>query len=423
MIPVTNRQCQYWVVCIGSICCLLMATSLRSVTAQDAPDRTTHVGVVVDAGNGTVETSCLELGPGGQADGVQILAATGFTTQQISDREEVRMCMINNQGCRVDAGEACFCQCDDQTCYQWIYYELVNDTWQRRWSASSHTITPGMLVGWVWADTQAVPVMQPALRTFEQVCASATPTPTASPTATHTSIATETATPTETATSLPEETPTATDIPIETPTPTVTETRPTTVPDTEQSAAETMRNVVYLPLIINASPTNDDAFNDLSSNPYPDPDALPDLPDPPEPDIVPTPMPTPTPTLTPSPTLEPTSAIIIEFERPTMEPLALPELDRPPPPAAAGILPGQSAPDSTSTSMPNQAPAMSNEEIDAYPGTVPPDQRSSARDAWWLLGLLLLIAIIYSGLIIFLYTRQQHEFGAADLAFNSSDEQ
>jgi len=392
----------------------------------------------VDAGNGTVQTGCLELGPGGQSDGVQILAATGFATQQISDREEVRMCMINNQGCRVDAGEACFCQCDDQTCYQWIYYELVNDTWQRRWSASSHTITPGMIVGWVWADTQAVPVTQPALRTFDQVCAGALPTPTA----THTSIATETATPTktatptetatpsetatptETATPLPEKTPTATDIPTETPTPTVTETLPTMAPDTEHSAAEVIRNVVYLPLIIKALPVNSDMLDDPSSNSYPDPEAsVTDAPDSPEPEVVPTPMPAPTPTLTPSPTLEPTSAIIIEFERPTMEPLALPERDRPPPPTAAtGILPEQPIPDSTATPMSNQAPDTNN-EVDTYPAAMSLDQRSTARDAWWLLSLLLLIAIIYTGLIIFLYTRQQHAFGTADLVVDGPDEQ
>lgn len=203
------------------------------VQAQEAaPSR---AGLVIDFGEGNVSTACVDLGNDGQATGEEVLRASGLDVVMEFTAVGGAVCRIGNQGCAYPS-EPCWCQCMSSPCIYWAYYHLVGGQWvYSSTGASTHIVHSGDVEGWAWgAGTVAIGAL-PALRTFDQICAPATATPTwtppptatpttapaiwptdtppSPPTATWTPPATATPQPSLTATAAPTATPSATALP------------------------------------------------------------------------------------------------------------------------------------------------------------------------------------------------------------------
>jgi hypothetical protein len=392
---------------------------------------------VVDFGNEVVLTECVDLGATGRSTGVQILTDSGLNIHKIIEstdadgREDAEVCMIDAQGCASDEGQDCFCQCDDTSCEQWIYYELQAGTWQRRWSAGKRDVTPGMVVGWVWGDTQAAVVPPPALRSFDDICSRTTPT--ATPTTTRKTMPTETSSPsptptvsaTATSTTTPTGLPTATATGLPTATATGLPTA-TDLPSPEQTEEIVNRNErpgtqLYLPLVMKSPPpattnTQGTAPTLPSDIQTPPPGAFPTPSERPAeaPVVTTTTLPaTATPTaLPPSATLEATSEVwfpidIDNIDRATSTPITTtmragirsPAASDDPAMGVAQTLTTQvPAPTDTVQGIGAEAVSRFPSVIDAYPG-VP------LRQAWMLMILVVLMAVVLVVLTIAVHLR------------------
>jgi hypothetical protein len=175
--------------------------------AQDDGNR---AGLVVQFGDGSLFTACVELGPAGTATGEEVLQSSGLTAliDYGSGYSGGTVCKIEGEGCDFPA-ENCFCQCTmkpGDPCIYWSYFHLVDGQW--RYSpqgASMYEVAPGDVEGWAWGLGSSGTGVAPPVIPFEEICYPApevteTYTPTAqAPTAAGASsepAATETLTPT-----------------------------------------------------------------------------------------------------------------------------------------------------------------------------------------------------------------------------------
>lgn len=189
---------------------------LPNSRAQDS----NQVGLVIDFGDGRVETHCIDLA-GNEISGLNALLATGREVIYSGQMGfGITICTIGDAGCPVNN---CWCQCQGSTCTYWSYWHNKADAWEySQLGASIYTADPGDVEGWAWGQGQAPPLIP-----FDQICvppATDTPTPTWTPTATPTPTPTHTPSPTPepTDTPLPTHTSTATLVPTATSTPTPT---------------------------------------------------------------------------------------------------------------------------------------------------------------------------------------------------------
>ncbi|MCS6845928.1 MAG: ECF transporter S component [Caldilineales bacterium] len=182
-------------------------TPAPAVAQEGQPSR---AGLVVDFGNGTVITRCVDLGPSGQATGEQLLRAAGLSLTAEYSAMGAAICSIEGVGCNYPM-QPCWCQCTSSPCVYWIYYYLANGQWvYSNLGASSRIVRAGDVDGWVWGAGTSNQGALPPVRTFAEICAAPTPTPTPTATATPTPLPTDTPTPSPTATWTPTATGTAT---------------------------------------------------------------------------------------------------------------------------------------------------------------------------------------------------------------------
>lgn len=181
---------------------LLAAGLLPHVTyAQDATPA--KAGLVVDFGDGTVTTACVDLGPDGQATGEEVLRASGLAVLIEYSPMGGAVCSINGRGCNYPA-QPCWCECMSSPCVYWAYYHLVDGQWvYSTRGASNYVVRAGDVEGWAWGAGTVAQGAHPALRTFAEICAPPTATPTPSPTATMPPPPTDTPTPPPTPTPWP----------------------------------------------------------------------------------------------------------------------------------------------------------------------------------------------------------------------------
>jgi hypothetical protein len=186
---------------LGGVWLLLLPTSGRSQT-EDFP---THAGLVVQFGDGSVETSCIDLGRDGEASGEAVLLASPFEVDaSYNDSDEAAICKIEDDGCTFP-GSTCYCQCsrqEDEPCEYWSYYHLVAGDWEHGGlSVSDYTVQAGDVEGWSWGEGEfGQSGNPPPLLTFEEICVSADSVspqqaeddPTAAPTQAEDDPATET---------------------------------------------------------------------------------------------------------------------------------------------------------------------------------------------------------------------------------------
>jgi hypothetical protein len=172
---------KYW---IGYLALVLMlvttgiGTGEQIVRAQQ-PNR---VAVIVQHGDGSVITRCVEFGEP-EITGYDVLTRAGFEVAANFDSGfGAGVCAIDGEGCPADN---CFCQCQGSPCLYWIYHHLVNGQWvYSNVGASTYTVQNGDVEGWAWGEGSPEGGAQPPVIPFDQICAppaTDTPAPTATP--------------------------------------------------------------------------------------------------------------------------------------------------------------------------------------------------------------------------------------------------
>jgi hypothetical protein len=210
---------------IVSLALLLLGVS--SLMWASAADEAHQAGLVVQFGDGRVETRCVRF-EDDQITGADLLALSGLdTVMDPSSGMGVTVCQIEGEGCTYPA-EPCFCQCmGGGECAYWNYF--FREAGQADWTYSAlgaaiHKTEPGSVEGWVWGDGHSPPAEE---LTFEVICASPTPNPTATSEPPTPVLATATASPSET----PRAEEGATDLPATTaPAPSPTRPAPSSSP-------------------------------------------------------------------------------------------------------------------------------------------------------------------------------------------------
>jgi hypothetical protein len=162
---------------VGWSLLFLAGALLPGAAWADGPDQ---VGLVVQFGDGRMETRCFDVGTE-PINGADLLARSGLETIIDPGRGMgITVCQIEGEGCAFPA-EACFCQCmGGSPCTYWNYY--YRDPGETRWvysplGAALHKPEPGSVEAWVWGNGLTPP---PEELTFEAIC----PAPTAAPTET-----------------------------------------------------------------------------------------------------------------------------------------------------------------------------------------------------------------------------------------------
>ncbi|HNS01320.1 MAG TPA: ECF transporter S component [Anaerolineae bacterium] len=243
-----GRTPRLWLRALVWAALLIMATATGAAQAQGPQNP--RAGIVIDFGDGVVQTACVDLGADGQATGEEVLTASGFDVLIEYSPMGGAVCKIGAVGCNFP-GQPCWCQCMSSPCVYWSYNYLQNGQWiYSTLGASVRTVHADDVEGWAWGAGTMSQGAAPPLYTFDQICAPpATNTPVPPPLATWTPSPTNTPWPTATWTPSPTNTPpaTATWTPSSTPTslgglisvtPTSTGT-PTATPSPTPSATAT----------------------------------------------------------------------------------------------------------------------------------------------------------------------------------------
>lgn len=220
--------------CLGCLLFLLAASGLPDATFADEPSQ---AGLVVQFGDGRVETRCVAFQEEEITGADLLLTHSGFDTiVDASSGMGITVCQLETEGCAYPS-EACFCQCmGGGECAYWNYF--YREPGSSDWSYSAlgavlRKVRHGSVEAWVWGNGTTPPTYE---GTFESICAVPTVEPTATvepttspepPTATPTAMATLPA-----STQPPELTPT--------PPPTITTSPPTPTQTPAPSATQTL---------------------------------------------------------------------------------------------------------------------------------------------------------------------------------------
>jgi hypothetical protein len=160
---------------IGPAASLLLLGLLTLSGPVAAQEGETRAGLVVQFGDGTVQTACVDLGSDGEGTGEELLRATGLNVliDYTSGFGGGTVCKIGGQGCDFP-GEDCFCQCSmkpGDPCVYWVYFDQVDGQWRySNQGASIVVVNPGDVQGWVWGAGSANAGVFPPLITFDQIC-------------------------------------------------------------------------------------------------------------------------------------------------------------------------------------------------------------------------------------------------------------
>ena len=216
----------------------------HQVAAQPSAPR---AGLVIDFGDGRVQSFCIDLGAGGEMSGEELLRASQLPVVIEYSGLGGAVCKVGGTGTNFP-DESCFARCTlrpGEPCLYWAYSRLAGGAWQTsQMGASSTTIHAGEVDGWAWGQGSSGSGAQPALRTFEQICAAATATPSASPT------------PTASATRPPQAQPSAPARQFVTVVPSATPARSPTATSTPQLALALPSHTPAAPTLAPAAPGN-----------------------------------------------------------------------------------------------------------------------------------------------------------------------
>lgn len=144
----------------------------QRAVAQDEDDR---AGLVVQFGDGSVYTACVDLGDDGQSTGEELLRDSGLPViiDYSSGYGDGIVCKVAAEGCDFPA-EKCFCQCTmrpGDPCVYWIYFHQVADEWRySNQGLKSHAVRAGDVEGWVWGAGSSQGGVLPSPITFDEIC-------------------------------------------------------------------------------------------------------------------------------------------------------------------------------------------------------------------------------------------------------------
>lgn len=243
-----------------NILCLMLAVALALLVAS-VPQATTRaqepsrVALLVDFGNGTVATRCIEFSEP-EISGHEVLRRSGLSVvAHAVSGMGVIICDIGGvSGC---PASDCFCQCQGMSCMYWKYYHQEGGSWQySALGASTHTVRHGDVEAWAWGPGNSSRGTEPPDLSFDEICAAGdapasaetpgsppdslqlpSPTPSAQTTATQTPSPTPS--PTEQPTATPSPSPTPSRATEPSPAPTVTESaQPETLDESPEDGEE-----------------------------------------------------------------------------------------------------------------------------------------------------------------------------------------
>jgi hypothetical protein len=171
---------------------LLIALLALPAAASGQTGGSSRVGLVVQFGDGTLYTGCIEFSEPA-ISGHDVLARSGLGVTAEYTGMGAAVCKLEGDGCDFPA-DLCFCRCQGSPCVYWVYHHLADGAWQYSgFGASTHQVSDGDVEGWAWGEGSPVGGLQPPVIPFDQLCAVP---PTAAATATLAATVPPTALPT-----------------------------------------------------------------------------------------------------------------------------------------------------------------------------------------------------------------------------------
>ncbi|MBN1536964.1 MAG: hypothetical protein JW908_09555 [Anaerolineales bacterium] len=135
-------------------------------------DDQNHIGLVVQFDDSNIVTKCISFS-GDSINGYEVLQQSGLTVLADFSSMGAAMCKIGDVGCGEDN---CWCQFPPT---YWSYWHMAGNNWSySQLGASLYNVQNGAVEGWRWGEGD--PPTQ--IYSFDDICISATVTPTASDT-------------------------------------------------------------------------------------------------------------------------------------------------------------------------------------------------------------------------------------------------
>ena len=212
---------------MGCLLFLLATLGLPGATSADEPNQ---AGLIVEFGDGRVETRCISFGEEEITGADLLLTYSGFDMViDASSGMGITVCQLESEGCAYPS-EPCFCQCmGGGACAYWNYF--YREPGSSEWTYSAlgavlRKVRHGSVEAWVWGDGTTPPTFD---GTFDSICGAPTADPTAmEPTASpEPPTATPAAAPTEPPSTQPADKPTATSTTVPQASATVQQASPT----------------------------------------------------------------------------------------------------------------------------------------------------------------------------------------------------
>lgn len=135
---------------------LLLLITFSGVGAQPV----NQAGVVVDFGNGRLQTACVTFTEP-SLTGLELLERAGLPLTIAQQPGGALVCQIGDTGCPADD---CFCACRGGDCAFWNYWHGQNGDWSFSPIGAAHyTVLPGTVDGWAWGGNATAPSSPPSL--------------------------------------------------------------------------------------------------------------------------------------------------------------------------------------------------------------------------------------------------------------------
>jgi hypothetical protein len=174
---------------VRRLCIPLGALLLALVVASSAgaQERLNRAGLVIQYGDGEVQTACVRFAEP-EISGLELIERAGVPVVAQVSGMGAAVCKIGPDGCDYP-GESCFCQRDGPRALYWAYYLREGEGWRyATQSAGAVRVRDGAVQGWAWGLGESGSGAVPPLLDIDAICvAPATPAaaaPTGAPAAT-----------------------------------------------------------------------------------------------------------------------------------------------------------------------------------------------------------------------------------------------
>lgn len=153
---------------------LALLLAATGVGAQEGEQR---AGVVVQYGDGRVETACVAFSEPA-LDGVALLERSGLPVIAQVGGMGAAVCKIGPEGCDYPA-EGCFCRREGPRSIYWAFYTLADGAWAyANVGATSSQARDGDVHGWAWGLGESGEGAVPPVLDHAVVCGPAAAAPT-----------------------------------------------------------------------------------------------------------------------------------------------------------------------------------------------------------------------------------------------------